>query len=426
MKRRTAACLLLLALLPAAAPAEGEWNYVLKTDGTARLTRYVGGAETIPDRVDGFAVTEAAASLAAALPAGISETPEVPAAAGVTDEGLRYALDDRSAAVVGYEGEAERIIIPRQIGDRPVTLIAKEAFRDNWTVTHVLLPDTVEEIGDGAFRGCKRLEQIHFDPDVRVIGEYAFFGCDALSRVVLPKNLTCVGACAFAYTGLNRVSLPDALLVVGESAFDHAPGIGFVRLGSGVRVIERYAFAEAPLRRVKLPESVVRVGRGAFAKAAYLSAENADLKAALPGMGVTEADLTTRDWPEAEETPLFTLDADVPVGEPTPEPTPKATPEPTPELTPEVTPEPTPEVTAEPTAEPAEEQGEEASSPTVRITASVAKLRSRPSAKGTLLQIVHTGDTFPFVARRHGWYALTLPDGTAAYVAGAMAEVIGE
>ena len=72
MKRRTAACLLLLALLPAAAPAEGEWNYVLKTDGTARLTRYVGGAETIPDRVDGFAVTEAAASLAAAESAGTS------------------------------------------------------------------------------------------------------------------------------------------------------------------------------------------------------------------------------------------------------------------------------------------------------------------------------------------------------------------
>ena len=35
----------LLALASSSAAQEGDWNYDLKTDGTARLTRYVGLGE---------------------------------------------------------------------------------------------------------------------------------------------------------------------------------------------------------------------------------------------------------------------------------------------------------------------------------------------------------------------------------------------
>ena len=462
MKRQEPSCLAvvlaLLCLFAAGVQAEGEWNYVLKTDGTARVTGYTGGgtAPSVPARIDGFRVTEAggkgfADPSSLTLPAGAVLTGAKPAQDGVTGEGLLYARHEETHAIeiLGYAGSDQRVNVPRMIDGWPVTRIAADAFANNWVVSHVLLPDTMLEVGDRAFMNCKRLEQIHFNRDLLVIGEYAFCGCDALETAVLPKSLTCIGAYAFAYTPLNRVSIPDSVLVIGESAFDRNPKLGYARIGEGVRVIGRYAFAEAPLRRVKLPESVVRIGVGAFANTSYLSAEDAALKASLPEMGLTNADLTTRNWQGgsadddsiAVEIDDFDLTVDeqetqteVPEIRVTLEPA--ATPEPS--KTPEsaVTPEPseTPDTAekqasieaVEPSAQ--QESRQDAAGPVVRITArDRAKLRSAPGkSNGVLLRYAQQGEEFPFVRRAGGWYGLKLEDGTTAYVSSRMAELVGE
>ncbi len=428
----------LLALASASAAQEGDWNYVLKTDGTARLTRYVGLGEPaeMPETVDDYAVTEASRDLTGRLPAGAAYTKELPQAAGVTEDGLRYALSGEGAVILGYEGDAERVIVPRQIESQPVTRIADGAFRENWSLTHVLLPDTLLEIGDNAFRSCRRLEQVHFDRGVRVIGEYAFYDCAALTRLTLPTELMCVGAYAFACTPLTRVSLPDSVQLVGESAFDHNTAMGYVRMGSSVRVIERFAFAEAPIRRVKLPESVKRIGRGAFAATAYLTAENSDLKAALPELEITKADLTARSWPEPEpEAPLVQLEVDVPLGSDEDSMPEEAEAEASREAERDTDPESPAETEESRGEEPktpeagtaAEElnRQEKAAGPMVRITASIAKLRSGPGGEYYLIQYAAPGDTFPYEGHYSSWYRLKLPDGQTAYVARGMAEVIG-
>ena len=59
--RRWAAAFAALSLIVTlGASAEGEWNYVLKTDGSARLTGYQGRDDqaTVPAEVDGYPVTE--------------------------------------------------------------------------------------------------------------------------------------------------------------------------------------------------------------------------------------------------------------------------------------------------------------------------------------------------------------------------------
>ena len=435
--RRWAAAFAALSLIVTlGASAEGEWNYVLKTDGSARLTGYQGRDDqaTVPAEVDGYPVTELGgrgfqAQKDLSLPEGVEWTADVPETDGVTEEGLRYALrrESRKAVITGYEGDNARVIIPRMIENCAVTGIARDAFADNGTVTHVLLPDTLREVGDRAFMNCKRLEQIHFDRDLRVIGEYAFCGCEALDVVVLPKTLTCVGAYAFAYTALKRVSLPENVEVIGESAFDHIPTLCYARISGSVRVIERYAFAEAPLRRVKLPESVVRIGAGAFATTAYLTAEDALLKASLPELGVTEADLTKRDWPgrlEKEEKPLvtigdFELQTDKTADQAAIEASVQAIGKQ----------EETQEAVAEDRMDSEEAQPRKtAEEPFVRITSrSRAKIRSNPGKQeGVVVCYAEKGETFPYLWRAEdGWIALRLPDGAVGYVAKGMVEIVG-
>ena len=47
----------------------------------------------------------------------------------------------------------------------------------------VTLPESVTEIGSGAFRGCKSLKRIVIPDSVTVIEAETFYGCEALREV---------------------------------------------------------------------------------------------------------------------------------------------------------------------------------------------------------------------------------------------------
>lgn len=59
--------------------------------------------------------------------------------------------------------------------------IAEGAFRDCYDLVHVVLPDTVEEIGPGAFWCCNRLQTLELPDTVRNIAKEAFWGCQNLT-----------------------------------------------------------------------------------------------------------------------------------------------------------------------------------------------------------------------------------------------------
>ena len=61
----------------------------------------------------------------------------------------------------------------------------------------VLIPDSVTEIGRGAFRGCTGLTSIVIPDSVTKIGEYAFGGCTGLTSIVIPDSVTEIGDDAF-------------------------------------------------------------------------------------------------------------------------------------------------------------------------------------------------------------------------------------
>ena len=62
--------------------------------------------------------------------------------------------------VSAYNGESTTMWIPAYIGGVPVTTIPAAAFKDQATLLKVVVPNTVTEIGNGAFQGCSLLEDI--------------------------------------------------------------------------------------------------------------------------------------------------------------------------------------------------------------------------------------------------------------------------
>ena len=71
-------------------------------------------------------------------------------------------------------------------------------YRDNKTVTEIILPPCLKHIGDNAFEGCTNLEKINFPDRLASIGSMAFLNCVSLSVPPLPDSLEDIGDGAFA------------------------------------------------------------------------------------------------------------------------------------------------------------------------------------------------------------------------------------
>ncbi len=102
-------------------------------------------------------------------------------------------LEDGTAEITGYSGDAESLAVPAEIDGHSVTGIGKEAFYRYAGLIKIALPDSVTGIGDRAFYGCKNLESITIPEGVTAIGDEAFVMCSGLNGITIPKGVTSIG-----------------------------------------------------------------------------------------------------------------------------------------------------------------------------------------------------------------------------------------
>ena len=112
-------------------------------------------------------------------------------------EGLRYRIIDNALHVMGYTGTASTLVIPKAsdyIAAEWEERIHADAFRNNTTLTKVVLPDGLMYVDDSAFRGCLNLTDITFPDSLRDFANHAFEQCgknaDTLHYYVLPDRMT--------------------------------------------------------------------------------------------------------------------------------------------------------------------------------------------------------------------------------------------
>ena len=148
----------------------------------------------------------------------------------------------------------------------------------------------IKYVGDGAFYGCAKLNDVKFDSTLLKLGNYAFASCVELLYVDIGTSLTHIGDYAFSgctkLTATSIKDLPDSLVSIGTYAFhgtqaynsasnvvyvhDWAVGLkeGLYRgmeIKNGTRGIANYSFYNALiLGQITIPNSVQYIGRAAF------------------------------------------------------------------------------------------------------------------------------------------------------------------
>lgn len=142
--------------------------------------------------------------------------------------------------------------------------IGKEAFYNN-QITEVVLPDTVESIGVGAFESCSNLNTVKFPKSLKTIGDRAFISLP-IANIEFNEGLETIGAEAFRYNGqVSKVVFPASLKMINTAAFDRSSISSITFLGD-VDSIERSAFDRCGnLKEVIFHGVVKKLGSYAFA-----------------------------------------------------------------------------------------------------------------------------------------------------------------
>ena len=76
------------------------------------------------------------------------------------DDFTYEVLNGTYCAITGYTGKDSEIIIPSEINGYCVQSLSANVFAGNLTIKKIILPETIESIGNNAFKGCSQLEYI--------------------------------------------------------------------------------------------------------------------------------------------------------------------------------------------------------------------------------------------------------------------------
>lgn len=246
---------------------------------------------------------------------------------------LKYTVsqDDQAIEITGLKNKSvTELVLPESISGIPVTAIAADAFKDEYQLTKVVVPDSVTAIGAGAFNGCgslreitlpfvggelkqetdlhqypfgyifgtasyaggKAVEQVYFGASTSTttstiyyiplslstvtltggnILRGAFYRCSMLTTVHLPERLATIGAFGFgSCSSLAEIELPDSLIALEHHAFSECAMLTQIELPDALRRIDTRAFLGCPLKSLTLPSGLQSIAEGAFLRCSKL------------------------------------------------------------------------------------------------------------------------------------------------------------
>ena len=117
----------------------------------------------------------------------------------------------------GFEGASglTGISIPSSIGR-----LGTAAF-EGTGLTHVTIPDTVQQVDPAVFQNCTKLVSVKLPAGLAEIDQYMFANCISLQHVDMPDTITKINIYAFHNcTSLTSLALPKNLSSLSVGCFD--------------------------------------------------------------------------------------------------------------------------------------------------------------------------------------------------------------
>lgn len=150
------------------------------------------------------------------------------------------------------------IILPQNL-----TNIRRNCFQGA-EIKQITIPDTVTEIGVGAFYNCDRLASIRLPLGIQKISDNMFCYCRSLASITIPAAVTEIGLDAFMSSGLTTITIPSAVTTLGSGVFKYCNSLTSMDIQANVTAIPDEFALECPLTSLTLPNTLQTIGAAAF------------------------------------------------------------------------------------------------------------------------------------------------------------------
>lgn len=183
-------------------------------------------------------------------------------------EGLAYILKDDGTYEMSGIGTCTdtNIVIPSNINNITVSSIGDGAFRENASITSIIIPNSVTSIGENAFAFCTNLTSAAIPDSVTNIGKNAFYACAGLASIKIPSNIQRLNDWTFGLcSSLTNIDIPYGVTRIGKSAFRNCSNLVSITIPESVMTIDSSAFYGcSSLDSITITNSVMYFGEDVF------------------------------------------------------------------------------------------------------------------------------------------------------------------
>ena len=158
-------------------------------------------------------------------------------------------------------------------GTKIIYYSIRESHRN--IITSLIIPASVESIYPSAFEGCLELTSIKVSPDNKVYdsredcnaiidtqSNYLVLGC---SSTKIPDSVTEIGDGAFSWSGLTELVIPDSVTKIGKDAFTGCAALTKLVIPSSVTTLYGLIIGGCTgLTELVIPASFREIGRSVF------------------------------------------------------------------------------------------------------------------------------------------------------------------
>ena len=171
-----------------------------------------------------------------------------------------YNEHDIKAPWKKYNNYMTNIII-----ENGITSIGNYAFWCSETF-NITIPNSVKNIGKGAFAYCKNLTNVTIPNGVTSINYDTFDFCSSLTNITIPNSVTSIDNYAFSYCySLKNITIPNSVTSIRWHTFEHCSSLTNITIPNSVTFIDNYAFENCTnLKSITIPNSVTSINYSAF------------------------------------------------------------------------------------------------------------------------------------------------------------------